>query len=509
MQASNRIIVNTLAQYVRTIINMLLSLYSARLVLDILGVDDYGIYALVAGVVSMLSFFTNSLVSSTQRFLSITQGRKDLGELKKVFSNSLLLHIILGFVVLIVLECLTPFLFNGFLNIPSGREDAAAIVYQQVILMVYISFVAAPYRALLVSRENIVYTSAIDVMDGVLKVILVLLLPSVSLDKLEAYGWIMFGITSFNLLAFAIYSHMKYEECIKPCIGLFSKTYIKGLAKYTGWVTYSTLSISLRNQGLAIVLNKALGTAINAAYGIGAQISGMVSFISTSFNNSIAPQLMSSEGGGERERMWRLAKAGSKIPFLLLAMIGIPTMFEMQTLLELWLIEVPENTMLFGCTFLAMQILDQLTTGLGMANRAIGNIGRYTLFTYTPKLFILPLGWYILYTGGSLLTVCIVFLIIETICMLLRIPLLRKEQGFSVWDFIRDVFLRSCPPIIVSLIACIGVNLLTDTSYRIIITYLVSIPIFILITYFGALNATEKAKVNSIIKPFKTKHNSL
>ncbi len=498
MQASNRIIVNTLAQYVRTIINMLLSLYSARLVLDILGVDDYGIYALVAGVVSMLSFFTNSLVSSTQRFLSITQGRKDLGELKKVFSNSLLLHIILGFVVLIVLECLTPFLFNGFLNIPSGREGAAAIIYQQVILMVYISFVAAPYRALLVSRENIVYTSAIDVMDGVLKVILVLLLPSVPLDKLEAYGWIMFGITSFNLLAFAIYSHMKYEECICPKFKLFSLSYIKNLSAYTGWVTYSTACIALRNQGLAIVLNRLLGTAINAAYGIGAQISGMVSFVSSSFNMAITPQLMSAEGGNDRNRMWMLAKIQSKFSFILLSMIGIPTMFEMQTLLELWLVEVPENTMLFGCTFLSMQVVDALTMGLVEANKAIGKIGKYTLLTYTPKLLILPLGWFALNSGANILSVCLMMILVEASCMLLRIPLLRKEQGFSAWDFIRDVFLRSCPPAVISIIICIIIYILTDSPYRIIITYLVSIPLFILTAYFCSLNAKEKAKVDNI-----------
>ncbi len=454
----------------------------------------------------MLSFFTNSLVTSTQRFLSISQGRKDLGELKKVFSNSLLLHIILGFAVLVVLECLTPFLFNGFLNIPSGRENAAAIIYQQVILMVYVSFVAAPYRALLVSRENIVYTSMIDVMDGILKVILVLLLPFISFDKLEAYGWIMFGITSFNLFAFAIYSHIKYEECICPRLNYFNKNYVKELSKYTGWVTYSMVSISLRNQGLAIVLNRTFGTAINAAYGIGAQISGMVSFISASFNNAIAPQLMASEGGGERDRMWVLAKAGSKIPFLLLAMIGIPTMFEMQTLLSLWLVEVPENTMLFGCMYLAMQIIDQLTIGLGVANRAIGNIGHYTFFTCTPKLLILPLAWFLLYQNYSLMIVCAVSIIVETMSMILRIPLLRKEEGFKVWDFVHDVFFRSFPPVLVSAGVCFTIyKTMEESVYRLLLIYILSTILFAIIAYSCSLNLMEKNKINALIGRLKMK----
>ena len=177
MQASNRIIINTLAQYIRTIVNMVLSLYSSRLVLEILGVEDYGVYSLVAGIVSMLSFLTNSLVGSTQRFLSVSQGKGDIRHLKEVFSNSLILHIVLGFLVAVVLGILTPFIFNGFLNIPVGRIEVAEKLYIMVILMVYASFIASPFRALLVSHENIVYTSIIDMLDGVLKVILVLVLP--------------------------------------------------------------------------------------------------------------------------------------------------------------------------------------------------------------------------------------------------------------------------------------------------------------------------------------------
>lgn len=256
MQASNRIIANTLAQYIRTILNVLLSLYSARLVLDYLGVEDYGIYTLVAGVVSLLSFLTNSLISSTQRFLSYNQGKGDLENMKGVFSNSLLLHIILGLLIALVLESFTSFLFSGFLNIPVGREKVAEFIYQLVVVMVYISFMSAPYRALLTSRENIVYISVIDVTDGILKVVLVLLLPFLKMDNLMVYGCIMFFISCFNLLSFSIYAHLHYEECILPKLRYFSWDYVKRLFSFTGWVTYSALCITFRTQGLAIVLNK-------------------------------------------------------------------------------------------------------------------------------------------------------------------------------------------------------------------------------------------------------------
>ena len=500
MNPSNRIIVNTLAQYIRTIINMVLSLYSSRLVLELLGVDDYGVYSLVAGVVSMLSFLTNSLVGSTQRFLSVSQGKGNMERLKEVFSNSLILHILLGFLVAVVLGALTPYIFDGFLNIPSERVDVAEQLYILVILMVYASFVASPYRALLVSHENIVYTSIVDVFDGILKVVLVLLLPYSSIDKLLAYGFIMLGIQLFNLLAFMIYSHAKYEECIFPKIRLFSFSYIKELSSFTGWVLYSSICITLRTQGLAIVLNKIYGAAINAAYGLGSQISGMVSFISSSFNNAIAPQLMAAEGGGDRKKMLALAEIQSKTSFLLLAMIGIPTMFEMQRLLELWLVDVPKHTMLFGCVFLAMQIVDMLSTGLGSANRAIGNIGLYTIITFTPKLLVLPISWVILKNEGTLISVGLIMFAVEAICMLLRIFLFRNESWFNAWSYCKSVIFRSQPPVVISVVICLLVQHLTDSNWRFLYTYLFSIPLFLIVSYAVALNKSEKGIVKSIFK---------
>lgn len=481
---------------------MVLSLYSSRLVLNILGVDDYGIYSLVAGVVSMLSFLTNSLVGSTQRFLSVSQGKGDAVHLKKVFNNSLLLHIALGTVIAIILFALTPLIFNGFLNIPVSSIEVAKQLYLLVVMMVTVSFFASPYRALLVSHENIVYTSVVDVLDGILKVILVLLLPYVPMNKLLAYGLLMLSIQLFNLLSFSIYSHAKYEECCIPRFKLFSISYVKELGLFTGWVVYSSVCITLRNQGLAVVLNKIYGTAINAAYGIGMQISGMVSFISTSFQNAIAPQLMAAEGMGYRAKMLTLAEMQSKISFLLLAMIGIPAMFEMSTLLGWWLVDVPDNTVLFACMFLSMQIVDMLSTGLAAANRAIGNIGRYTLYTYTPKLLIMPIGWLCLKMGASLVLIAVIMFAIEAICMLIRISLFRKYDWFDAKGFISSVILRSLPPVIVSVCVSLLIQVICDVVLNFVLCFTISIVCFAITAYVISLKKQEKELVKSIIRRF-------
>ena len=499
MKSSNRIIVNTLAQYARTLINLVLSLYSARLVLQILGEDDYGIYALIDGVVAMLSFFTNSLVSSTQRFLSIGQGRGNLEELKRIFSSSLLLHIILGLAVTVILECLTPFLFDGFLNIPPDRTEAAIIVYQQVVVMVYISFLSAPYKALLVSRENIVYTSIVDVADGVMKVVLVLILPYIPASHLVAYGWIMLFITVFEFFCFSVYTHRKYEECVFPRWRHLTREYVRQLMAFTGWITYSTLCIAVRNQGLAIILNRIKGPAINAAYGIGMQISGMVSFVSTSLTNAIAPQLMASEGGSKREQMLFLSEMNSKFSYLLLAGVGIPVMFEMQVVLKAWLGDVPDSTALFGCMFLIMMIVDMLTTGLAAANNAVGRIGRYVLIDYTPKLLAVPACWYALHRGCGMWTVLAVMVAVETLCMLIRLPLSRRIEGFSMGRYCRNVLARVVVPTLVSLAVCTAVHFLTDSAWRILLTLSLALPAFAIAAYRFSLVDIERRKIDSIL----------
>ena len=242
-----------------------------------------------------------------------------------------------------------------------------------------------------------------------------------------------------------------------------------------------------------------MGTKINAAYGIGSQISGMVSFVSSSFSTAISPQLMAAEGKQDRQHMWLLASLQSKYSFLLLAMIGVPVMFEMQPLLQIWLGRVPAYATLFGSMFILMQIVDMLTSGLGMANRAIGNIGWYTIITYTPKLFVLPVSWYLLECGTSLYVIAFLVIIVEVVCMMLRIPLLLKEKGFKARKYFVDVFIKSFPPVIVSVMACYVLNVL-NVPFRFLWTFIVSISLFMFVAYKYSLGEVERQKLVSMCR---------
>lgn len=503
MRASSRIIVNTLAQYVRTIFNMVLSLYSTRLILELLGLEDYGLFTLVAGVVSMLSFVTTALVSSTQRFLSVAQGKGDIQRVSHLFNNSVWLHIFFGLLFFIFFEALTPFLFNGFLNINPMRMEAAEYVYQQVIMMVLISFLASPYRALLVSHENIVYISIIDMIDGILKVVLVIGLVYLPIDKLVGYGWIMFILRLANCLAYLIYDTIKYEECVIPKFRNIDVQYLRELTSFTGWTIYSAGCVISRTQGLAVVLNKVMGTVVNAAYGIGLQISGYVSFVSSSLSSAINPQLMKAEGEFNREKMLYLAKVQSKLGYLLLAVVSIPSMFEIQRLLTLWLKEVPEHASLFCIMSLCGALIDTMTMGLVEANKAVGNIRKFMLWIATPKLLVLPVSWILLKLNCGIIFVVLTYISIETFTMLIRLPLLKESAGLDTMDFCKGVFAKIFVPTLASVIVCTLSVSLFDSSWRIIFTYSISAIVFLVCAYMTSLENNEKSLILRMVKKIK------
>jgi O-antigen/teichoic acid export membrane protein len=498
MNNSQRVFANTIAQYLRTIINMVLSLYTVRLVLMALGQSDFGIYYLVAGVVSMLSFVTLSLVTTTQRFISFYQGKGQVEEMRKVFNNSLIIHIVLGISVAIVLESLSFFLFNGFFNIPPERIASAYFVFQTVLLMLFLSFITAPFRALLISHEDIVYISTVDVLDGIIKVVLAILLLNAPADKLQLYGVMMASVQLFNFMAFSVFSFWHYEECGFPRIHLLSRRYILELLSFAGWSTYGTGCVIVRQQGIAIVLNRLMGTVVNAAYGIAFQIASYTNFLSAALSQAMSPQIVKSEGAGDRERALRLTSITCKFMFFLLSAIGIPYLFEVQGILEWWLDEVPEYAALFCMMAMFSSMADVLTYGFVHINQAIGRIRFYSIVVNTPKILTLVAVYLCLQCGGSLQMVVVVYVLIELFSAVLRLPIISHNAGLDIISFLRKVIAMEVVPALLCTLTCYLITHYVQIPYRFIITFAVSIPVYTVAIYFLGLTSYEHTVIRGI-----------
>ena len=505
MTASQRVFVNTIAQYARTIINMGLNLYVVRVVLSVLGESDFGIYTLVAGIVSMMAFATNSLVLTTQRFISFYQGKGDKEKLKDVFNNSLMIHIILAVLVLIALESVSSLLFDGFLNIPFERVSAAKSVYQLVIVILSVTFVTSPFRALLISHENIVYISVVDVLDGILKVIFVTLLAGVTYDKLISYGVIMLGVQLFNFVAFAGYGYLKYDECILPRFGRIKMSYIKEMLAFAGWSMYSVGCVIGRQQGISIVLNRIMGTVINAAYGIAFQIASYTNFLSASLVNAVAPQIVKAEGGGNREKALWLSQVTCKFMFFLLSAVCIPCIFEIDNILGWWLKEVPPHADVFCIMVMLAQMVDTLTIGLNHINNAIGKIGTFSVVINTPKLLTLPVAYFCIKGGLPLYSVVIGFVAIELICSLSRLPFIHNKAGLNMGVFSREVFAMEIFPSLICVMVCLLITNYLSFNYRFVMTIFVSMAIFGISVYCIGLTKKERGIINETVRNIVSK----
>ena len=502
MNSNTRLIVNTLAQNVRTIINIVLSLYSTRIVMEAVGVSDYGIYMLVAGIVSLLKYICNTLVTTTQRFLSYANGAGRRKEEKLVFANSYMLHWLTGLALAAIFTSLTPWIFNGHtLNIPPEKMEEAKVVYYFVTITVIITFITAPFRALLISHENIVYISIVDVLDGFLKLGLVFSLFLVDSWRLPLYALVITSVMSFNFIMFAGYSHFHYEEStLIPRIGLWDKTLCRKLMGFATWTLYGTGCIYVRTQGIAVIINKMLGTLANAAFGIATQVHGSLQFLSVAIGNAISPQIIKAEGEGNRPRAILLTLTASKYSFLLLSIAAIPIIAEMPFILQLWLGNVPEHAVFLCRMMLITSLIDRTTISLGTLNQAIGRIRNYTLITFTIKVLCIPISILCIYWGSGLYVVMYVYLIFELISALVRLPILMHTAGLKLQDFMQSVIIRLILPVIVmSGIAWIFCHEIPSFSFRFLFTGCASALSGIIVIWFTAMSTSEQAYVRNLI----------
>ena len=501
MDAKKRILVNTIAQYAKSIINISLSLYSTRLILDALSISDYGIYSVVAGVGGVLGYLTNSLVVTTQRYLSFYHGSGNNTMVRKYFFNSIFIHLVISIILCFVLFPLGYYLTEQFLNIASQRVAAAHYVYNITVVMLIVTVLSTPFKALLVAYENIVYISLVEICDGVLKLCLALVLAIIGLDKLVFYSMSMLIILSINFLAFFLYCRINYDECH----GLMSKKMfdikcIKQITGFAGWTTVGMLAGVSQTQGTAIILNKAFGTVMNASFGVASQVNGAIRFVSTSLLNAMNPQIMKAEGLGNHGYMLQLSGKESKFSTALMVIISMPLIFEMPGVLAFWLKEVPENTSMFCRALMIAFIIDQFTIGLHTANQATGSIRLYTITTTLPKILLLPILCLVIYMDCGVDVLMIAYIAIETFVAIYRIPYMKYFAGLRIMSYIHGVVIPILPLIAVCSITCYGVVSLFSFSFRFILCFCLSVMMGAWAMWQFTFSLSERCYIKELVR---------
>ena len=502
MTAADKVAINTGIQYTRVFITMGISLYSVRLLLHALGEEEYGIFNLVAGVISMFAFLNAAMATSTQRFLSFHQGKNGMAMQKKIFSNSFLLHILTAVLVVIALEIAGLFLFNGFLKISPGHRATAKIVYQCMCMAVFFGIISMPFTSLLVAHENILWVAWANTVEIVLKLSATFILFSFNKDRLIVYGVLMAALASFIFILNALYCFRKYEDCVFTRFIMRDIPVLKKLTSFAGWNLFGALCATGRYEGLAILLNLFFGSIINAAFGIASQVAAQVSFFSVAMLRAINPQIVKSEGANDRKRMLRLSMIASKSGFFLLIVFAVPCIFEMPALLGIWLKTVPENTVIFCRLVLTGTLINQLTIGLETALQATGEIKLYQLLVGLLLLCNIPLAYVLLRKGFPAFSVLLSYALIELIACGIRLFLAKKVAGLNIAEYFYRVFFKELVPVLSIFITCFLVTHYLSFNFRFLVTGIASAIVFSMTIYRTGLCKDEKQVLHAFVYKF-------
>jgi O-antigen/teichoic acid export membrane protein len=442
MRASSRVFINTGALYIKLIITTIVNLYLTRVVLSVVGIDDFGIYSLIAGVVNLLAFLSGSLMGATQRYLSVAIGQSNFNYLRKIFSISLKLYLLLAVVMLILLEILTPILFDGIFNIAPERLSAAKVVYQLMILSVVCTIVTSPYNAILNAYEHLWFYAIVEAICAMLKLGLIFVL-SHACDALIIYTAWIFLVTITNFIIKFMWCRAKYKE-IKSCMKISVKdniSLIKEMGSYIGWNSLASFSVVGRDQGTAVVLNIFFSTVINGVVGIANQVRGLFAYFSTMLTSSITPQIMKRKGEGNIEKMLILSIFTCKLSFALSAILAIPILLNLPFILDIWLKDVPQYTIIYCRLIIFAFLTQQLYPGLNRAILAEGNIKFYQITISVLLLLPLVIAPVLFYLKFTHYTIFYLIIFAEILSMTGTALFAYKLLHFDLKKYLHFVFL--------------------------------------------------------------------
>lgn len=495
---NKRLAKNTLYLYFRMALLMCIGLYTSRVILNTLGVEDYGIYNAVGGVIAIFNIIQGTFSTSTQRFITFVLGKNDPQQLNRVFSTSVIIHIAIALIIAIFAETLGLWFLYNKMQIPADRMFAAFWVFQCVIISTVVMIISVPYNALIIAHEKMGVFAKISLFEAFAKLFLVLMLKFVPLDKLIVYAITLVTIQLIVRLFYTQYCKKNYKE--SHVTYKYDRSLIKDMSKFAGWSLVGNTAFITYTQGLNILLNTFFGPAVNAARGIAVNVQGHVLQLITGFQTAINPQITKTYAAGELKYMHELIFRSSKFSYLLMLVISLPIIIEAPAILYLWLGNVPENTVIFLRIILMSTLINTIANPLITSIKATGNIKVYEIVVGGLMLAILPISYVFLRLGYPPYTVFLVHLVIEIIAQNARILIVGKNIKLTYLDFVKKIIVRIA--IITVLCSILPAYLhfhYCHNTMSSMVNCAVTVVYCIIIVYMLGLNKNEKRVITRFI----------
>ena len=461
---NKRIAKNTIFLYMRMIVLMATSLYTSRIVLASLGVKDFGIYNVVGGVVTCLGFLSGTLSTASSRFITVALGKGDMMQMKKIFSNVLLVNLALCIVVLIAGETVGLWFLYEKMLIPQGRMNAAIWVYQLSIVTVLLNIISVPYNAAIIAHEKMKAFAYISLFDAFAKLgVAYLITVSSGIDKLIFYASLLFFIQLVDRIIYGQYCVRNFAETKFEFS--YDKALLKEMGTFIGWSAYGSLVSVGFTQGLNILLNLFFGPAVNAARAIAVQVQNAINSFVLNFQTALNPQLTKNVSVENYEQSRFLLIVSSKFSFFLMCIIGVPVIANASFILNIWLKEVPEHSVCFVQIMMIICLFQTLANPLRIINQAEGHIKKFQIYECSYLALIVPLAYVALKFGLDAEYVFVIQLFIEITAQFIRVKIVVPKVEMTVLDYFCEIYLKIIPVFLISLFGAIYVQKLFSLDF--------------------------------------------
>lgn len=507
MSDNIRIAKNSLFLYLRMFVTMAVTLYTSRIVLNSLGVNDFGIYSIVGGVVSLFSFFNAAMTSATQRYLSFDIGQNNFEKINKTFNVTIIIHILIAIIILFFAETVGLWFVNNKLNIDYNRLNAANWVFQFSIFTTIIGVLQVPFNSLIIAKERMNVFAFMSMLDVILKFLIVYFLAFSKLDKLILYSGLVFAVTLIIAICYRIYCGKYFNESKFRFFN--DKDYYKELLAYSGWNLFGNLAAVAKGQGINLLLNFFYGTIINAAYGITLQVQNAVNVFVNNFQIAVNPQIIKSYSINNIEKANFLINQSSRFSLLLILLIIGPLLYNTNFVLLFWLKNPPNYTEIFVQLCLFNVLIDCVSGPLMTGAQATGKIKWYQIIVGTLVFLNFPISFLALRLFNEPYVVFTVSILISIISLQFRLFFLMRIMNFNSKTFYKDVLGRGT--IILSILFVFFYFMKTNVSTASnLVTFfghsLVILVFIVFLIIFIGLKSNERTKLFSFINKFLKKN---
>lgn len=495
---SKRIAKNTLFMYFRMLFLMFVSFFTVRVVLKNLGVENYGIYNLIAGVVVLFNFISNSSSAATSRYLNFALGENDDVKANNVYSASLLIHFFVAAIILLLSETVGMFLLKHYLVIPEGRMNAAFWIFQLSMFTTVLGIFNIPNHASIIANEKMSFFAFVSIFEGCMKLVVAFLLSIFKGDKLIFYGILIALISLLNFIINKVYVTVKFSICRFHLHN--DKTIIKELFSFSGWSLLSSVGSTFSNQVLTMILNRFFGVIANAAIGVANQVNNTVYQFISNFQIAFEPQITKSYAAGEKDYLLDLIFKTSKFSFYLLWFFILPLSLNADIVLKVWLTDVPESSVIFLRIILIYSLIDALVGPLWMVSYAIGSIRNYQIVAFCCSILTVPLAWILFKLGFPSYFIIVLRVLNNFVFSCWRLGYLKKRMNFPVFLFVRRVCVPGVCVILISLlVSYVGFKISSSNSIvQFFLSCTITVIVNVLSMYFIGCNSDEKIYVKKI-----------